>query len=320
MKSASPSRLRGGEVLVLVLGMFVLALGAPRSAQADSVPPLATAPAPPVPLEIRWSHSDAWDYSLAGVGAAALIVEFGVFQAKRPPLRWTDPILFDTDVRSALRVSSDRTRNDLEYVSWGLWGAQLAWPLFVDIPYAWRRYDAQLARDLFWQDAVTLTLAGAFDGVIRDVVGRARPYVYECLARGGSGCLDGNTDTTRSFPGGHIVNSTAASVLTCTQHYYTHLYGGPWDGVTCAMTIASDVTLAALRIASDNHWVTDQIAGLTIGSLLGWGIPYVMHYRRGARRNHGNTAPAAPSEPAALILPMPMVLDRGGGLALTGIY
>jgi hypothetical protein len=313
--------MRGGGSIdgVLALGMFVVALGAARSAHADPVPAPATTPQPPTPSEVTWSHSNAWDYSLAGVGAAALVVEFGVFQAKRPPLHWTDPILFDTDVRSALRVSSDRTRNDLENVSWGLWGVQLAWPLLVDIPYAWRRYDAQLARDLFWQDAVTLTLAGAFDGVIRDVVGRARPHVYDCLAGGGSGCLEGNSDSTRSFPGGHIVNSTAASVLTCTQHYFTRLYGGPWDAVVCATTIASDITLAAMRIASDNHWVTDQIAGLTIGSLLGWGIPYVMHYRRGARATPKNTAPAT-SEPAAIILPMPMVLDRGGGLALTGIY
>ncbi|MDP9002915.1 MAG: phosphatase PAP2 family protein [Myxococcota bacterium] len=268
------------------------------------------------------SHSNAWDYSLAGIGAAALVVELGILQPIRPPLRWRAPILFDTDVRNALRVSDEHTRHNIELVGWALWGAQLALPVLVDVPYAWSRYGYGMARDLFWQDAVTLTLAGAADGALRDLVGRARPGVYDCLAQGGAHCLDADSDTTRSFPGGHIVNSTAASVLTCTQHYYTRLYGGPWDGVACVTTLTSDLTLAVLRIVSDNHWVSDQIAGVAIGGLIGWGVPYVMHFRRGARVRIEGDRPAKESQSpsGALVVPMPIMVEHGAGLGLAGIY
>jgi len=310
----------GGGICAL-LAALIVAICTTRTARAEpdaqSDPPVCARDS-----GLAWSHANPWDYSLTGIGAAALVVELGIFQPIRPPLHWSRPILFDTDVRNALRASGDRTRNDLEDVAWVLWGAQLAYPVLVDVPYAWRRYDYEVARDLFWQDAMTLTLAGAVDGVLRDVVGRARPEVSDCLARGGGiHCLDTNTDTTRSFPGGHIVNSTAASVLTCTQHSFMELYGGPWDEIACATTLASDATLAVLRIVSDNHWVTDQIAGMAIGAVLGWGIPYVVHFRAGARgaAESGSTSAAGPSF-AAMVAPMPMVLDHGAGLGVMGLY
>jgi membrane-associated phospholipid phosphatase len=291
-----------------------------RAAAADSPTPTPDPDAHQVHWDPGWSHSNAWDYSVAGVSAASLIVEGLVLQPMRPPLRWSSPILFDSDVRGALRLSSANARSTVENVAWALWGIQVAYPVLVDVPFAWARYDYALARDLFWQDAVTLTLAGAVDLGLRDLVGRARPGVYDCLAQGGSNCL-GNPETTRSFPGGHTVNSTAASVLTCTQHLYTRLYGGPWDGFACVTTVASDLTLAALRILSDNHWATDQIAGLAIGSLIGWGVPYVMHFHGHAGGLTDDRTPTAPSNaPAAMVVPMPLALDHGAGLGVSGLF
>jgi membrane-associated phospholipid phosphatase len=306
-----------GTTLAVVI-VFASALCATDGAAAD--------PPPPYPAgheahwDPGWSHSNAWDYSLAGASAAALIVEGLVLQPMRPPLRWSNPILFDSDVRGALRLSNASARTTVENVAWALWGLQIAYPVLVDIPLAWARYDYALARDLFWQDAATLTLAGAVDLAVRDLVGRARPGVYDCLARGGSDCLS-NPETTRSFPGGHTVNSTAASVLTCTQHLYTRLHGGPWDAVACATTLASDLTLATMRIMSDNHWATDQIAGIAIGSLIGWGVPYVMHFHGHASGFRDDRIPASPSNaPAAMVLPIPLALDHGAGLGLTGLF
>lgn len=314
-----PCRHKSGATIA-VLAVFAAAMGAPRPAHADPVPQSADPSKRVPPHDAWWSHSNAWDYSLAGVGVAALIVELGVLQPIRPPLRWSSPILFDTDVRNALRVSDDHSRHNIEYVGWALWGLQLAWPVLVDVPYAWNRYNYAMARDLFWQDAVTLTLAGAVDGALRDLAGRARPGVYDCLSRGEAHCLDGNSDTTRSFPGGHIVNSTAASVLTCTQHYYMRLYGGPWDAVTCATTLASDLTLAVLRIVSDNHWASDQIAGVAIGGLIGWGVPYVMHFRPRVRLEGDRPAGETQRPAGALVVPMPIMVDHGAGLGVAGIY
>ena len=293
------------------------------AAQPAAAPPggplAARAPLPLPPVDEHWdpawSHAGPWDYALAGVGAAAVTFELAVLQPIRPPLRWDKPILFDSDVRSALRTTNANTANTLENVTWGLWGAQLAYPVFVDVPFALAHHRSQLAWDLAWQDAVTLTLAGAVDGGLRDLVGRARPTITDCLqAGGGNSCLSGS-DSTRSFPGGHLVNSTAATALTCTQHFYMHLYGGPWDAVVCATSVASDLGIAVMRVVSDNHYATDQIAGLATGALIGWGVPYVMHlHGRSHPRDDGAAAPAV------MVMPMPMTLDHGGGLGMTGIF
>ncbi len=258
---------------------------------------------------MAWPHAIAWDYAVTGVAATAVSVEIGGFQSVRPPLRWRDPILFDVDVRRALRSPDGRTRSSLEYVADALWGVQLAYPVVVDVPYAWSRYGRQLAWDLFWQAAVTEILTGAVDAGLRDLAGRARPYVYDCLRRGQANCLRRPEDT-RSFPGGHFANSTADSVLTCTQHAYVPLYGGPWDGLTCALTLTSNLTIGVIRIVSDDHWASDELVGGAIGALLGWAVPYFMHYRWRSPPPPGDT----------LWMPIALPLDHGAGLGVAGVF
>jgi len=253
-----------------------------------------------------WPHANVWSYSLAGVAATAFAVEGLALQWKQAPLRWTDPILFDEDVRHALRADNETTRDTVDAVSWGLIVAQIAYPLVVDVPYAWSRYGRRVANGLFWESALTLFLAGAVDFALRDLVGRARPEVYDCISRGGTNCVD-NPEAVRSFPGGHTLTSTAASVLTCTQHLYVRIYGGAWDAATCAVTLASNVTVMAMRMVADSHWATDQIAGAAIGALIGWGVPYVMRYR-------------FHTKPRVAILPTFVPVEHGAGLGAVGLF
>jgi membrane-associated phospholipid phosphatase len=251
-----------------------------------------------------WTHANAWDYTLTGVGVTAIAIDFAVFQPMRPPVRWTNPILFDADVRSAMRVSDAGTRSSLENAAWGLWIAQMAYPFAVDVPYAWVRYGRRVAWDLFWQSTVTLAVAGTIDAVLRDVSGRIRPDVYDCYISGRTDCLS-NDDSTRSFPGGHLINSAAAAGLVCTQHLYMRLYGAPWDAVTCASTITASFTLAMFRIMSDNHWATDQIVGGALGGFIGWFVPWVMHLRGHA---------------TSTVMPIPIAFDRGGGAGVVAAF
>ncbi len=262
--------------------------------------------------DAAWSHANAWDYTLAGIGTTGLVVGFAIFQPIRPPLRWDSPILFDADARSAMRLSDAGARSTLETTAWVIWGAQVAYPVVVDVPYAWARYGSAVARDLFWQDMVTLTIAGSIDLLIRDLSGRIRPDVYDCYTSGKPGCLEG-VESTRSFPGGHLINSAAAAGLTCTQHLYMRLYGSPWDAITCATTITASATVAVFRIMSDNHWATDQIVGGALGGLLGWGIPYVMHL-------HGHRASDDGKPPSAMWVPIPVAFERGGGAGVAGVF
>lgn len=308
-----------------LLTTAVAFMASPAALADETVEPPALDPSAPVALrheprwDAAWSHSNAWDYSLAGIGAGFVATYEIVLQPMRPPVRWNSPILFDDAVRKALMSSNPNTQNAAEGVAWGLWGLQLAYPVFVDVPVAWTRYSRRLAEDLFWQDAATLTLAGAVDSGLRDLAGRTRPGAYDCLTRGGSNCLT-DVESDRSFPGGHMTNSTAATVLTCTQHLYTQLYGGPWDAVVCATTVASDLTIGVLRVVSDNHWATDQLAGMALGTLIGWGVPYAMHFHGHATGGDETASSGDRNAMRALILPMPLVLDHGAGIGVTAIY
>lgn len=251
----------------------------------------------------RPTHADAWDYTLTAFATTLVAVDFAAPQTIREP-HWTQPILFDADARSALRVSDAGTRTTLENTAWGLWFAQMGFPVLVDVPYAWARYGPAVARDLFWQDAVTLTVAGALDALLRDMTGRLRPDVYDCWVAGRSGCLT-SAESTRSFPGGHLINSAAAASLTCTQHLYMRLYGKPWDAITCATTIGASFTVAMLRVMSDNHWATDQIVGAAIGGFVGWFVPWFMHFRRA---------------PSAVFVPIPVAFERGAGAGVAAVF
>ncbi len=318
VSEARTGRSKGRALTLFVT--FASALGTTRAGHADAVgEPSSDPPGHHVHWDAGWTHSNPWDYALAGASATTLIVEAFVLQPLRPPLRWTGPILFDAAVRSAVRTTNVSARTTLEDVSWVLWGMQVAYPLLVDVPLVWAHGDHGLARDLFWQDAFVLTFSGAVDFGLRELAGRARPLVYDCLSRGGTNCLDSD-ESTRSFPGGHVLNSTAASVLTCTQHLYMDLYGGPWDGVACATTLASDLAIAVMRTVSDNHWATDQVAGMAIGGLIGWGMPYVMHLRNHQAPAHAKGDADASESPTVIAVPMPMYFEHGGGLEVTGIF
>jgi len=279
--------------------------------------PLAHADEPSTVPSLRWdpawTHAGPADYVLTGAGVGGLLLEAAFVEPKQPPLRWTGPILFDGAVRRLLRGSTAEVRADATTASWALLGLAVAYPVVVDVPYAWKRYGPTVAWDLFWQDAVALSLVSATDMAVRDLAGRARPEVSDCLASGGSTtqCLGNNNEATRSFPGGHVAIATTGTVLVCMQHLSLHLYGDPWDALTCAAAIVNDAADGTLRIVTDNHWATDIVAGGVLGLAIGWGMPVVMHLHK----------PAASQPPsAALLPPVPMVVNHGAGLGVSGWF
>jgi len=118
-------------------------------------------------------------------------------------------------VRDAFRASAQDVRSDAETASWVLWFSLIGYPLLVDVPHAWARYGRDVAWDLFWQDATALSLSGVVDFALRDSIARLRPYNWECIEQGGTSCQHG-PEATRSFPSGHVSETTTAMALICT--------------------------------------------------------------------------------------------------------
>jgi membrane-associated phospholipid phosphatase len=293
--------------LFLAIVLVALGLLLPGAARADE------ATAPSLHWDPAWTHAGPADYALTGIGLAGVGLEVAFLQSKQPPLRWTGPILFDDAVRDVLRGSTPEVRATATTASWIALGVVTAYPLLVDVPYAGLRYKPAVAWDLFWQDTTALSLATAADMGLRDLVGRARPPVSDCLAAGGSTsqCLGDNTEATRAFPGGHMVVATTGAVLVCTQHLSLELYGAPWDAVACGAAIAADAAVGTLRIVTDNHWASDVVAGSALGFAFGWGVPFAMHL-------HGHAG--SPDTPQAVVVPFPIALDHGAGLGFQGIF
>jgi membrane-associated phospholipid phosphatase len=260
------------------------ALTAPVVASADE-------PAQPLHWDPAWTHVGPADYALTCIGLTSLAVELTVLQSKQPPLRWTGPTLFDQATRDLLRGSTAETRDAATVASWTLLAIDISYPVVVDVPYAWARYGPRVAGDLFWQDSTVLSLAAAAGGT-----------TSECLT---------STESTRSFPGGHMAVATAGAVLVCMQHLKMSLYGGRWDAVACTAALASALAVGVLRIVTDNHWATDVVAGSALGFAFGWGVPVLMHL-------HGHASSS--TDPLPLVAPFPLMVNHGAGLGVTGLF
>jgi membrane-associated phospholipid phosphatase len=311
---------RRRAVLLLATATVLLTLSPAARADEPPNPPPPWDPAwahapsrPPLRWDPAWTQANAWDYTLAPVGLTTLGLETIFLQGKSEPPRWFGPVLFDTAVRNVFHGNNQSVRADAANVSWGFWFSLVGYPLVVDVPYAWARFGKDVAWDLFWQDATALSLSAATDFALRDIIARVRPIETECIDQGGTSCLNG-PESTRSFPSGHVSETTTATALICTQHLTLHLYGAPWDALTCASVVAADMTVAALRLVADDHWATDVLGGAALGIAFGWGVPFLMHLR-------GHSKPArADNGLPVLVAPVPIAVNRGGGMGLAGLF
>jgi hypothetical protein len=304
------SRSSGSMRLGLLLAILCSALTASGAAYAEDPPER-----PPLHWDPAWTHAGPLDYVLGASGLITLGVETFLLQSRFEAPRWEGPILLDKPVQVLLRGPTRVVRDDAASASWVLWSLELGYPLLVDVPYAWMRFGRDVAWDLLWQDAVALSLSSVVDFTMRDVVARVRPIAQECLDRHGTNCLD-TAEATRSFPSGHVSETSTATALICTQHLMMHLYGSPGDAVICGDAIAADVAVGVLRLVTDNHYLSDEVAGAAIGVAFGFGLPVLMHLH-----GHGHVATDhGDAEPGLLVAPFPMILDHGAGLGAAAIF
>lgn len=113
---------------------------------------------------------------------------------------------------------------------------------------------------------------------------RARPYAR--LAAPGSDEL--REEALRSFPSGHAALAFCAATSFATIALET-AGGEPATPWLVAGGYAAAAGVAALRVASGNHYVTDAAAGAALGSLIGWAVAS-LHLRDAAPSPAGAAA------------------------------
>lgn len=117
--------------------------------------------------------------------------------------------------------------------------------------------------------AETLALTWGTKEILKSVVDRGRPYLYEDGAP-----LEKKEDWYDSFPSGHTSMAFAGAAFTSYvfgKYYPDSQYRIPLTAASYALA----ATVAGLRIASGSHYLTDVLTGAAIGTAYGLLVPYL---------------------------------------------
>jgi membrane-associated phospholipid phosphatase len=128
-----------------------------------------------------------------------------------------------------------------------------------------------LTYGVMYAEAFMLTF-GTKD-LLKNAIIRYRPYMYS------GGVPDGlETDYYNSFPSGSTsLAFLAAGFLSAT--FSAEYSDSKWKIPVIAGAYTVAVGIAAARIGSGSHFITDVLTGAAIGSLYGWGVP-LLHRKR----------------------------------------
>ena len=288
---------------------------APKPAAPEPIAPSRTIPIPgptvPFPLprtrggetlhwNPQWRHTDGWDYTLTAIAASSTL--FTAIVKPLPPSIHGN-ILFDESARK-LRFDSYNQRMAARELSDVLLSLSVTGPFLIDAMVVawWYRGNKAVAKEMAIIDLETLAVTAAVQGLSTTLTGRGRPYVQTCGTDLPSNSLDCQTfGQNRSFFSGHTSLSFASASLVCMHHLNMDLFEGPTDELACISSYAAAAATGVLRIASDQHYASDVITGAVLGTGIGLGLPYLLHYRK------RSPAPAGETERAFHIQLVPTV-------------
>jgi membrane-associated phospholipid phosphatase len=233
--------------------------------------------------------------------------------------RWTSPVLFDRPVRDALRLPSEKARSTAATVSDAIFVWEILHPAAIDplIVAWWLRESPLVAWQMFVIDAQAYALTLLVTDVVKRGTARQRPYASDddCATNpSGAGC--GSTGRYQSFFSGHAAITATGAGLICAHHTQLNLYQSDMlDLGTCLLAVAGTATTGAMRIASDNHWVSDVLVGHLTGYLSGYLLPTLLYYKEFRIEPHEHEEPPAP-----VFATLPMITRDSLGLTVIGMF
>jgi membrane-associated phospholipid phosphatase len=152
-----------------------------------------------------------------------------------------------------------------------------------------------------------VAVSAALTNAIKFTTARTRPYAeYEPIAFGE------DPDQNLSFPSGHssfafAFASSFATVATLRRRKLAPVF---W-----ALGMPTAAFVGYLRMAGDRHWLGDVLVGAGLGTLVGVGLPWLLHHPRTgvlARRARQEPRPNQQRKSALRIVPTP------GGVTVVG--
>jgi membrane-associated phospholipid phosphatase len=240
--------------------------------------------APQIVWKEEWPRFRMSEYVATGIFAAA---SFAALVIPPSESRWRGITTFDREARSALRFSSQGNRDvarDTSDLLLSLLTNQLLFDTFV-VTW-WSHGRGSVAWEMGMINLEAIALNGAINGLIAGFASRERPYREACVGpeeRQIRDCRE--SKRYRSFFSGHTSTSFTSAGLMCAHHANLPLYGGgaaeAW--MVCLGGFATAATVGLMRVMSDQHFMSDVLTGAAIGTAVGLGVPWLLHYRGGAR-------------------------------------
>jgi membrane-associated phospholipid phosphatase len=265
----------------------------------------------------HWRSAGTREYlTIAGLAGALAGVYLLLPQPDKP--RWNEPILFDRSVRDALRIHSAHGRRVAAAWSDALFVWEVAHPSLIDplLVAWWQRESPYVAWQMFVIDAQAYSLTLLLTELTKRLTARARPWASsgDCAENPDSPAC-GSGGRYVSFNSGHAATTATGAGLICAHHTQLSLYqSNLLDVGTCLLAVAGTAVTGAMRIASDNHWLSDVLIGHLIGYVSGYVLPTALYYRQ------FRSQPEAPHEPAPVMAALPLLTPHGLGLTLLGQF
>jgi hypothetical protein len=219
------------------------------------------------------AHADPW-YSdkrrvthvgITVVGAIGYLLSETTFKADLAPstCHWCVPPGFDASVRNALKWGNTSRAAQLSsltgYVLTPTLGFGMVALTSINLP------DRSYAR--FLDDTVpileTITITEGVDQIVKFTVGRARPFVHFTNA-------PPDIDNNLSFFSGH---TTLVFGVTVSAGMVAHARGYAVEPYIWAIGLPLAAATGYLRIAADEHYLSDVLVGMAVGASAGFAIP-----------------------------------------------
>jgi undecaprenyl-diphosphatase len=137
----------------------------------------------------------------------------------------------------------------------------------------------------------TIGLAYSLDSIIKAVVVRNRPYAYSSTPPSDIGSVD----ISSSFPSLHSTVAFASAVFAGSVFDTLHP-DSPYRWAVWGTGIGVATLVSTLRVASGDHFVSDVVTGAALGSLIGFGVPY-LHRLGGGNRGEAEAGLAVSVSP-----------------------
>lgn len=311
MPDASEGWLRSPRLAGAVL--LILTLISPRQALAE---PQADPGDGPVmsgqKLKWRYPEFSTTEWVVTGLfGALAL----GMQLVNPLETKLKGGLAFDDAARDALVVEDLEDQRTVRSVSDALLTVITAYPFLVDslVVAAWYRRSPAVAWQMAQINLQTMAVTLGITSVVKIAVSRERPYSDTCGAERSETLRDCEGDRRYvSFFSGHSSMAFASAGLICMHHIYLDLYNnGVADAGTCAGALGVAAATGLLRVVGDQHYMSDVLIGAAVGTITGFGLPYVLHYQYGKR---GRARARDGGAVDAQLVPL------ANGMAITGIF